>query len=76
MRARSVVLPELRRRSDRPTCLNTSTTYPGVAYGHMEMGCASAPGLVSTHSPSYGRFWLSVGSTRDTISHAPYGASR
>ena len=41
---------------------NTSSTYPGVAYGHMgdglQLGYQAA--MVSMHSPSYGRFWLSV----------------
>ena len=41
---------------------NTSTSYPGVAYGHMgdglHLGYQAA--LVSMHSPTYGRFWLSV----------------
>jgi hypothetical protein len=41
---------------------NTSTTYPGVAYGHMgdglQLGYQAA--LVSLHSPTYGRIWLSV----------------
>lgn len=41
---------------------NTSTTYPDVAYGHMsnaiELGYQAA--LVSLHSPTYGRQWLSV----------------
>jgi len=41
---------------------NTSTTYPGAAYGHMgdglHLGYQAA--MVSMHSPSYGRFWLSV----------------
>ena len=41
---------------------NTSTTYPGVAYGHMgdglRLGYQAA--MVSMHSPTYGRFWLSV----------------
>ena len=41
---------------------NTSTTYPGVAYGHMgdglQLGYQAA--LVSLHSPVYGRTWLSV----------------
>jgi hypothetical protein len=47
--------------TDRPVS-NTSTTYPGVAYGHMgdglQLGYQAA--MVSMHSPSYGRFWLSV----------------
>lgn len=41
---------------------NTSTTYPGVAYGHMgdrlQLGYQAA--MVSLHSPIYGRTWLSV----------------
>jgi hypothetical protein len=41
---------------------NTSTSYPGVAYGHMgdglHLGYQAA--MVSMHSPTYGRFWLSV----------------
>jgi hypothetical protein len=41
---------------------NTSTTYPGVAYGHMgdrlQLGYQAA--MVSLHSPVYGRTWLSV----------------
>ena len=41
---------------------NTSTTYPGVAYGHMgddlQLGYQAA--MVSLHSPIYGRSWLSV----------------
>jgi hypothetical protein len=40
---------------------NTSTTYPNVAYGHMSdairLGYKAA--MVSLHSPSYGRLWLS-----------------
>ncbi len=47
--------------TDRPVS-NTSTTYPGVAYGHLgdglRLGYQAA--LVSMHSPSYGCFWLSV----------------
>jgi len=47
--------------TDRPVS-NTSTTYPGVAYGHMgdgvRLGYQAA--LVNMHSPTYGRFWLSV----------------
>ncbi len=50
---------------------NTSTTYPGVAYGHMsdglQLGYQAA--LVSLHSPTYGRFWLSaVSHPGDTVS--------
>jgi hypothetical protein len=41
---------------------NTSTTYPDVAFGWMsdaiQLGYQAA--LVSMHSPSYGRLWLSV----------------
>ena len=41
---------------------NSSTSYPGVAYGHMgdglHLGYQAA--MVSMHSPTYGRFWLSV----------------
>jgi len=41
---------------------STSTTYPGVAYGHMgdglQLGYQAA--MVSLHSPTYGRSWLSV----------------
>ncbi|MBU4226380.1 MAG: hypothetical protein KKC71_11255 [Chloroflexi bacterium] len=40
---------------------NTSTTYPGAAYGHMgdavNFGYQAA--MVNFHSPTYGRFWLS-----------------
>lgn len=47
--------------TDRPVS-NTSTTYPNVAYGHLgdtlRLGYQAA--LVSLHSPTYGRFWLSV----------------
>jgi hypothetical protein len=47
--------------TDRPVS-NTSTTYPGVAYGHMgeglQLGYQAA--MVSLHSPTYGRLWLSV----------------
>jgi hypothetical protein len=50
---------------------NTSTTYPGVAYGHMgdglQLGYQAA--MVSLHSPIYGRSWLSVMShPGDTVS--------
>lgn len=53
---------------------NTSTTYPGVAYGHMgdglQLGYQAA--LVSLHSPVYGRTWLSVRShPGDTVSGTP-----
>jgi hypothetical protein len=41
---------------------SSSTTYPGVAFGHMgdgvHLGYQAA--MVSFHSPTYGRFWLSV----------------
>lgn len=41
---------------------NSSTTYPNVAYGHMsdvlQLGYQAA--MVSVHSPTYGRLWLSV----------------
>lgn len=41
---------------------NNSTTYPNVAYGHMsdtvQLGYQAA--MVSFHSPTYGRQWLSV----------------
>ncbi len=41
---------------------NTSTTYPGAAYGHrsdgVQLGYQAA--LVSMHSPTYGRLWLGV----------------
>jgi hypothetical protein len=41
---------------------NTSTTYPGVAFGWMgdavRLGYQAA--LISMHSPTYGRLWLSV----------------
>ena len=47
--------------TDRPVS-NTSTTYPGVAYGHLgdslQLGYQAA--LVSLHSPTYSRSWLSV----------------
>jgi hypothetical protein len=47
--------------TDRPVS-NTSTTYPGVAYGHMgdglQLGYQAA--MVSLHSPTYGRTWLSA----------------
>jgi len=47
--------------TDRPVS-NTSTTYPGVAYGHMgdELRLGYQAAMVSMHSPTYGRFWLSV----------------
>jgi len=41
---------------------NSSTTYPNVAFGHMgdalQLGYQAA--MVSMHSPTYGRLWLSV----------------
>jgi hypothetical protein len=41
---------------------NSSTTYPNAAYGHMDdairLGYQAA--MVSVHSPTYGRLWLSV----------------
>jgi hypothetical protein len=41
---------------------NSSTTYPDVAFGHMgdgvHLGYQAA--MVSFHSPTYGRIWLSV----------------
>jgi len=41
---------------------NSSTTYPNVGYGHMsdgvQLGYQAA--MVSFHSPTYGRQWLSV----------------
>ena len=41
---------------------NSSRTYPGAAYGYMgdavELGYQAA--MVSMHSPTYGRLWLSV----------------
>lgn len=50
---------------------NTSTTYPGVAFGWMgdtvRLGYQAA--LVSMHSPTYGRLWLSVAQhPGDTVS--------
>jgi hypothetical protein len=50
---------------------NTSSTYPGVAFGWMgdavRLGYQAA--LVSLHSPSYGRVWLSVSQhPGDTVS--------
>jgi hypothetical protein len=50
---------------------STSTTYPGAAFGWMDdavrLGYQAA--LVSLHSPSYGRLWLSVTShPGDTVS--------
>jgi hypothetical protein len=41
---------------------NSSTTYPNTGYGHMDdairLGYQAA--MVSVHSPTYGRLWLSV----------------
>ena len=41
---------------------NSSTTYPNVGYGHMDdairLGYQAA--MVSMHSPTYGRLWLSA----------------
>jgi hypothetical protein len=41
---------------------NSSTSYPNVGYGHMDdairLGYQAA--MVSVHSPTYGRLWLSV----------------
>jgi hypothetical protein len=56
--------------SGRPVS-NTSRTYPEVAYGHMDdqirLGYQGA--LVSMHSPTYGRLWLSVAQhPGDTVS--------
>ena len=47
--------------TDRPVS-NTSTSYPGVAYGHMSDGIhlGYQAAMVSLHSPTYDRFWLSV----------------
>lgn len=41
---------------------NSSTTYPGVAFGWMSdaIGLGYQAALVSIHSPTYGRMWLSV----------------
>lgn len=41
---------------------NTSSSYPNVAYGHMSDGIhlGYQAALVSLHSPTYGRLWLSV----------------
>jgi len=41
---------------------NTSTTYPGAAYGHMSDGVhlGYQAALVTMHSPTYGRLWLGV----------------
>lgn len=41
---------------------NTSTTYPNVAFGHMSDGVRLGyqAAMVSLHSPTYGRLWLSV----------------
>ena len=50
---------------------DTSTTYPGAAYGYMgdglHLGYQAA--MLSLHSPTYGRLWLSVTShPGDTVS--------
>jgi len=41
---------------------NTSTTYPGAAFGWMSdaVGLGYQAAMVSMHSPTYGRLWLSV----------------
>lgn len=41
---------------------STSTTYPGAAFGYMGDGVALGyqAALVSLHSPTYGRLWLST----------------
>ena len=41
---------------------NSSTTYPNVAFGHMSDGVALGyqAAMVSMHSSTYGRVWLSV----------------
>ncbi len=41
---------------------NSSTTYPGAAFGHMddEVRLGYQAGVVSMRSPTYGRLWLSV----------------
>jgi hypothetical protein len=41
---------------------NTSRTYPNAAYGHMsdEIRLGYQAAVVSFHSPTYGRLWLSV----------------
>lgn len=57
--------------TNRPVS-NTSTSYPSVAYGHMgdglHLGYQAA--MVSLHSPTFGRFWLSVvGHPGDTVSY-------
>lgn len=56
---------------------NTSTTYPGATFGWMSdvvrLGYQAA--LVSLHSPSYGRLWLSVKQhPGDTVSSSQAGA--
>jgi hypothetical protein len=50
---------------------NTSSTYPGVAFGWMgdAIGLGYQAALVSLHSPTYGRVWLSVSQhPGDTVS--------
>lgn len=41
---------------------NTSTSYPDAAYGHMgdAVGFGYQAAMLSLHSPTYGRVWLSV----------------
>ena len=41
---------------------NTATSYPGAAYGHMGdgVGFGYQAALVSFHSPTYSRWWLSA----------------
>ena len=56
---------------------NSSSTYPGVAFGWMsdavQLGYQAA--LVSMHSPTYGRMWLSVEQhPGDTVSLSQAGA--
>src|SRR5512145_941076 len=47
--------------TDRPLS-NTTTSYPGACYGHMvdELQLGYQAAMVSLHSPTYGRIWLSV----------------
>jgi hypothetical protein len=50
---------------------NSSTTYPNVAYGYMSDGLhlGYQAAMVSMHSPTYGRLWLSTTShPGDTVS--------
>ncbi len=56
---------------------NTSTTYPGAAFGYMgdavHLGYQAA--LVSMHSPTYGRFWVGVRHyPGDTQGHSAFPA--